>query len=136
MKYGVVVSINPSSIIKGVQSSVMVIGGALGAEGIISEIEDNVMDYFRFKDDSANEESGETTPKSPGQLQKQVEKGQVPKEVDRVDKPHVPGQKPHVHLDDGTSLNNDGTVHDKHKGNPNPSNKTKKWLNKNGWKTQ
>ncbi|MDF2548761.1 MAG: hypothetical protein K0R93_3659 [Anaerosolibacter sp.] len=63
-----------------------------------------------------------------------MEKGQAPREVDRVDKPHVPGQKPHVHFKDGTSLNNDGTIHDAHKGTPNPSNKTIDWLNENGWK--
>jgi peptidoglycan hydrolase-like protein with peptidoglycan-binding domain len=73
-------------------------------------------------------------PASPGNLQKKVEKGQAPKEVDRVDKPHVPGQKPHAHFKDGTSLNNDGTVHDAHKGTPNPSNKTTEWLENNGWK--
>ncbi|SMD16453.1 hypothetical protein [Sporomusa malonica] len=70
---------------------------------------------------------------SAGSLQRQVEKGQAPKEVDRVDKPHVPGQKPHVHFNDGTSLNNDGTIHDAHNGTPKPSNKTKEWLKDNGW---
>lgn len=35
---------------------------------------------------------------------------------------------------DGTSLNNDGTIHDKKNGNPNPSNKTRKWLKSHGWK--
>lgn len=69
-------------------------------------------------------------------MQKKVEKGQAPKEVDRVDKPHVPGQKPHVHFKDGTSMNNDGTVHDAHNGTPNPSNKTTDWLNDNGWKVK
>ncbi len=73
---------------------------------------------------------------SAGSLQRQVERGQAPKEVDRVDKPHVPGQKPHVHFKDGTSLNNDGTTHDAHKGTPNPSNKTKEWLKDNGWKVE
>ena len=37
-------------------------------------------------------------PTSQNQIQNQVEKGQAPKEVDRVDKPHVDGQQPHVHL--------------------------------------
>ena len=76
----------------------------------------------------------EKPPVNPGSLQQQVEKGQAPREVDRVDKPHVPGQKPHVHFKDGTSLNNDGTLHDVHKGTPAPSNKTIDWLNNNGWK--
>lgn len=51
-----------------------------------------------------------------------------------MDKPHVKGQKPHVHFKDGTSLNNDGTVHDEHKGIPNISNKIRKWLEKYNWK--
>jgi hypothetical protein len=88
-------------------------------------------DFSRMMASSGGSSTAQT---SPGGLQKQVEKGQAPKDVDRVDKPHVPGQKPHVHFKDGSSLNNDGTVHDAHRGNPDPSNKTIDWLNKNGWK--
>jgi len=73
-------------------------------------------------------------PAKPGNLQKQVERDQAPRGVDRVDKPHVDGQKPHVHFEDGTSLNNDGTIHDLHKGIPDPSNKIIDWLINNGWK--
>ena len=68
------------------------------------------------------------------QMQKQVERGQAPKEVDRVDKPHVEGQQPYIHFGDGTSLNQDGSIHDAHRGTPNVSNKVKKWLEKNGWR--
>lgn len=71
---------------------------------------------------------------SPSNLQRQVERGQAPRDVDRADKPHVPGQEPHVHFKDGTFLNKDGTIHDAHKGTPNPSNKVIKWLKENGWK--
>ena len=76
-------------------------------------------------------------PDSPSQLQREVEKGQAPREVDRVDKAHnpdVPDQKPHVHLKDGTSLNNDGTVHDVHNGIPKISKEVLKWLLKHNWK--
>ena len=59
---------------------------------------------------------------------------QAPKEVDRVDGAHTEGQQPHVHFKDGTSLNQDGTVHDAHKGTPNLTNSTRKWLEENGWK--
>ena len=38
-------------------------------------------------------------------------------------------EKPHVHFKDGTALNQDGTVHDAHKGNLNLTNGTR-----NGWK--
>ena len=68
-------------------------------------------------------------------MQKQVERGQAPKDIDRVDKPHVPGQQPHVHFKDGTSLNQDGTIHDAHRGTPSVSNKVREWLIKNGWET-
>ena len=83
--------------------------------------------------DGKNKENKKPT--SQNQLQKQVEKGQAPKEIDRVDKAHIDGQQPHVHFKDGTSLNQDGTVHDAHNGVPNPSNATKEWLQTNGWST-
>lgn len=54
--------------------------------------------------------------------------------MDRVDGAHTEGQQPHVHFKDGTSLNQDGTVHDAHKGTPNLTNSTRKWLEENGWK--
>ena len=59
-------------------------------------------------------------PDSAGKMQSEVEKGQAPREVDRVDKPHVEGQKPHAHFDDGTSMNNDGIIHDKQRVHRNP----------------
>ena len=34
-------------------------------------------------------------------------------------------EKPHVHFKDGTALNQDGTVHDAHKGNLNLTNGTR-----------
>ncbi len=79
--------------------------------------------------------SGSKIITSQSQLQKQVERGQAPKDIDRVDKPHVPGQQPHVHFKDGTSLNQDGTIHDAHRGTPSISNKVREWLIKNGWET-
>ena len=41
--------------------------------------------------------------------------------------------QPHVHFKDGTSLNRDGTIHDKGHGRPNPSSKVWDWLHKHGW---
>lgn len=70
---------------------------------------------------------------SPNQMEKQVEKGQAPDEVDRVDSAHNNYGQPHVHFKDGTSLNRDGTIHDKGHGMPNPSNKVWDWLHRNGW---
>lgn len=70
---------------------------------------------------------------SPNQMQKQVEKGQAPDEVDRVDKAHDKYGQDHVHFKDGTSINKDGTIHDKGKGTPKLTRKVLDWLNKNGW---
>jgi hypothetical protein len=64
-------------------------------------------------------------------MQKQVERGQAPKSVDRVGKGRVPGEKDNVHFDDGSALNNDGTW--KHGGRP-LTNPEKLWLTENGWK--
>ena len=84
----------------------------------------------------AGESGGDSkTITSQSQMQKQVERGQAPKDIGRVDKPHVPGQQPHVHFKDGTSLNQDGTIHDAHRGTPSVSNKVREWLIKNGWET-
>ena len=83
-------------------------------------------------DDESDSEKGKKIT-SQNQMQKQVERGQAPKEIDRVDKPHQKGQQNHVHFKDGTSLNQDGSIHDAHKGIPNPSNTTKTWLQNNGW---
>jgi hypothetical protein len=45
-------------------------------------------------------------------MQKMVEKGRAPAQVDRIDKAHPqPGAKDHVHFKDGTSVNHDGTPH-------------------------
>lgn len=75
-------------------------------------------------------------PQSPKNMQKQVERGQAPRYVDRVDSahdPNIPKHKPHVHFKDGTTMNFDGTIHDKSKGVPNITNKVKTWLESNGW---
>ena len=63
----------------------------------------------RIQKSSKNKGSTDSNkkPTSRNQMQKQVEKGQAPKEVDRVDGAHTEGQQPHVHFKDGTSLNQD-----------------------------
>ena len=72
-------------------------------------------------------------PDKAGDLQREVLREQAPREVDRVDKANYNG-KPHVHFKDVTSINFDGTIHDKHKGVPNITNKIEKWLNRHNWK--
>ena len=75
-------------------------------------------------------------PKSRNQMQKDVDAKRAPKGVDRVDPPHnpnVPEQKAHVHFKDGTSMNYDGTPHDKKHGIPNITNKIAEWLESFDW---
>ncbi|WP_017347914.1 RHS repeat-associated core domain-containing protein [Pantoea sp. A4] len=72
-------------------------------------------------------------PSSPGSMQKEVERGQAPREIERVDRGHIPGQEAHVHYSDGTSSNVSGGVHDAHRGVPNPTKKARKWLISHGW---
>lgn len=70
---------------------------------------------------------------SRNQMNKQVQKGKAPAGVKRVDPPHVQGQQPHVHYNNGTSSNMDGTTHDAGNGTPNPSSAVNNWLQQNGW---
>ena len=83
--------------------------------------------------DPDDEENLDNKSTSQNQMQKQVERGKAPRQVDRVDKAHQPGTQDHVHFKDGTSLNKDGSIHDSHRGSPNLTNATKEWLKKNGW---
>ena len=66
-------------------------------------------------------------------MQKQVQSGQAPKEVNRVDPPDVSSSKPHIHFQKGErALNNDGTWSDPGKI-PTITNKIAEWIIKNGW---
>lgn len=69
---------------------------------------------------------------SPNQLNKQIQRGLAPKGVQRVDIGKVTGEQTHVHFDDGSALNIDGTW--KH-GESDLSNSVKDWLQSNGWTT-
>ena len=70
---------------------------------------------------------------SPNQMQKQVERGQAPNTVVRVDNPKTQGQLPHIHFSDGTAMNIDGSVHDAMRGVHNLTNSERIWLFDNGW---
>lgn len=76
--------------------------------------------------------SGKTT--SANQMQQQVNKGQAPKQVESVHPAHTQvGGQPHIHFKDGTSLNIDGSTHDKLGGIPKITNSIRIWLEENGW---
>ncbi len=77
---------------------------------------------------------GNSTEKTINQLQKDVERGKAPKNIERFDKGIIKGEQDHVHFKKPKSaLNKDGTW--KHGDSFNIDNKTKNNLNKNGWKT-
>lgn len=80
-----------------------------------SEQKDKDSERKEESDEAANtgDEGGTNSPTSQNQMQKQVERGKAPKSVDRVDKPHVEGQQPHIHFGENeAALNIDGTWHD------------------------
>jgi len=68
---------------------------------------------------------------TPGNLQKQVQQGKAPKSVERVDKGRGDYEKDHVHFEDGSALNIDGSW--KHGGRK-VTRQEAEWLLKNGWK--
>ena len=74
-------------------------------------------------------------PTSQNQMQKQVESGKAPKEVDRVDKPHVnaPKQQDHIHFKDGSAINVDGSMSHDSRGIPQITRAILEWIISNGW---
>lgn len=69
-------------------------------------------------------------------MQNQVNKGQAPKGVDRVDPadPNIPDSQAHIHFGENeAALNQDDTWHDAGKPHPNITNKIAEWITKNGW---
>ncbi len=90
------------------------------------------------KRESDTKPNKEVKPSNPGKMDREVKKGAPgTRGIERVEKHRGNDKeynKPHVHFDDGTSLNQDGTTHDKKNGQPNPTGKQKKWLKKHGWK--
>ncbi len=68
--------------------------------------------------------------KTPGNLQRQIELGKAPKGVERADKGRGDFEKDHVHFNDGSALNYDGTW--KH-GQRDLTREEIGWLKENGW---
>jgi len=67
---------------------------------------------------------------SVNQMNQEIKRGSAPKGINRVDKPLIPFEKYHVHFDDGSALNIDGTW--KH-GQSALSSAQVEWLLKYGW---
>ncbi|MCA0402120.1 MAG: RHS repeat-associated core domain-containing protein [Proteobacteria bacterium] len=52
----------------------------------------------------------ESTPSSPGKMQKEIERGQAPKSVLRADHPRAYKEQPNVHFKDGRAINQNGEL--------------------------
>ena len=70
------------------------------------------------------------TTKSLNQLNKDIDKGKAPKNIDRFDKPHNQHGQEHVHFKDGSALNKDGTWKE---GSYDMTKKQIEYLIENGW---
>ena len=132
-KLGAFAIIEPTmigEIIFAVAAAGVIIYGAVTVADVVNEASqsDNKKDEAAVPDADNSISDSDTTsetnrdkekksdPTSPKNMQKQVERNQAPKEVVRVEQ--HPGGKPHVHFKDKTSMNNDGTIHDKMHGTP------------------
>jgi RHS repeat-associated protein len=105
-------------------------GASAGASGIPPDDDDDPRGRSRSSSRSRNGKA-EKKEKSPNQLNEEINRGQAPKEVKRVDTGKVTGEQTHAHFKDGSALNKNGTW--KH-GQSELSNATKNWLIDNGWK--
>ena len=68
---------------------------------------------------------------SVNQMNKEIRTGKAPRGVERADKGKVTGEQDHVHLKDGSAINQDGTW--KHEGST-ITNAIRDWLSSWGWK--
>ena len=116
-----------------------VITGGLGRKmlGAVGELEEvaqagNTLNKAETKAAQAIR-AAERKASSPGKMQQEVLRGQAPRDIHRVDRPHVTSGESHVHFCNGTSCNQSGTIHDAHKGAPNPSTAAREWLEQHGW---
>ncbi|WP_144412044.1 hypothetical protein [Endomicrobium proavitum] len=83
-------------------------------------------------------DKGETKKdKTTSQMNRDVQKGNAPKDITRVDKGNrTIGDQDHIHFKDGnknTALNKDGTWRHEPSDSFKITNKTKEWIEKNGW---
>ena len=85
----------------------------------------------------SNEKGKSKKPSSPGKMQKEVDRGQAPKDVKRVHKAHnTTNGKPHVHFRNGSAMNYDGTPHDGLNKIPILTNSVKEWLENHNWSSK
>ncbi|MFL5403415.1 MAG: hypothetical protein ACJ8BF_11430, partial [Gemmatimonadales bacterium] len=90
----------------GVCSSALALAGGLhgsiaGAQAG-ADFFDNTLNRFFQSDESAGKASDGGS--SPGKMQKEIERGQAPKSVNRVDKARAYGEQDNVHFKSGDAL--------------------------------
>ena len=110
----------------------------------LSDVVQEAKDKNKTKDtpksvDKPSQEDNETTPEKqspskPSKMQDEIKRGQAPKNIKSAHNPQ--NGKPHIHFGDGTSMNNDGSIHDAHRGTPKLTKNIKKWLKKHNWPTE
>ncbi len=83
-----------------------------------------------FSDNDGGGGGGGRKSSSAGKMQKEVERGQAPRSVDRVDKGRGPYEQDHVEFKSGDALNRDGTW--KHGGRDLTNGETD-WITGHGW---
>lgn len=111
-------------------------GEAIAGLGVImmANAADNTQKgYDRGQDNSSHH----TDQLSVNQVQKLIERGKAPKQIDKAHHSHQPNGKPHIHIKGEGAINNDGSIHDKSKfsGNVNDvlNNETKEFFQKIKW---
>ncbi|HZG44579.1 MAG TPA: RHS repeat-associated core domain-containing protein, partial [Longimicrobium sp.] len=104
------------------------IGGALDVAGVAG-------DQLREQATAAREGIGRgirwlTTLASVNQMNREIQRGQAPDGVDRVDKSHGKGGQDHVHFGNNAALNRDGTWKE---GSHTITRQQRAWLTEHGW---
>jgi hypothetical protein len=113
-----------------VSISVGAVLGGLAIVGGTAAIHDNTQVMLNGRPSGAGSEAGATRPSSPNQLNQQINRGQAPSGIKRVDTGKVTGEQQHVHLSNGAALNVDGSW--KH-GFATLTRDQISWLQRNGW---
>ncbi|MFK3835765.1 RHS repeat domain-containing protein [Microbacterium sp. NPDC087868] len=113
------VSISAGTILGGVA----IVGGA-------AAVGDGAQTMFNETPSGNDANAGGSRPSSPNQLNQQINRGQAPSGIRRVDTGKVTGDQQHVHFSNGAALNVDGTW--KH-GVANLTRDQIAWLQRNGW---
>jgi hypothetical protein len=127
-----VVGAPEGAVVAGTGAAIMAQSAELSATGALIKANSKVNQAGGYERGGTHNVNQLKESKSINQLQKDVERGNAPKDIDRFDKGNVIlGEKDHVHFKDGSALNIDGTW--KH-GYRSLKTKEIKYLRKNGWK--